>query len=275
MTLRRREGLVQLAREHDALIVCDDVYDLLQWPLQGEPRPERPLEMRLPRLCDIDRQLGRAKDDPEGFGYAASNGSFSKIAGPGMRTGWVEASPSFVTGLGDTGSTLSGGAPSQFCAAVLNDLVQNGRLERHVETLLRPSLQRRHRIMMDAIHQYISPLGIHARETSITGTDSYGGYFVWLTSQGRRLPPSSVVADVALREANLVIGPGNMFEVSGDERRTRFDQEIRLCFAWEREEALVEGVRRLGDLLKRMQDNRTHYEEREASSGQVIVDAYK
>jgi DNA-binding transcriptional MocR family regulator len=32
MTLRRRQEFVRLAREFDALIITDDVYDFLQWP---------------------------------------------------------------------------------------------------------------------------------------------------------------------------------------------------------------------------------------------------
>lgn len=32
MTLQRRRELVQVAREYDACIITDDVYDMLQWP---------------------------------------------------------------------------------------------------------------------------------------------------------------------------------------------------------------------------------------------------
>ncbi|KAF4584215.1 Aspartate/tyrosine/aromatic aminotransferase [Ophiocordyceps camponoti-floridani] len=107
MSLRRRESLVRLARRYDALLISDDVYDFLQWPLHDSfPPPPT-----LPRLCDIDLSMGPEANDPHNFGHAISNGSFSKIAGPGMRTGWVEGSRAFIAGLGDTASTLSGGAP--------------------------------------------------------------------------------------------------------------------------------------------------------------------
>ncbi|KAL3960525.1 hypothetical protein ACCO45_005642 [Purpureocillium lilacinum] len=174
MTLRRREVLVKLARKRDALIVCDDVYDFLQWPLEGDPTPERPPELRLPRLCDIDLAMGPAANDPQGFGHAVSNGSFSKISGPGVRTGWVEASPAFVTGLSKTASTMSGGAPSQLCAGILSDMVRTGELEKHIETRVRPSLQRRHRLMMDAIREFLVPLGVQTRQSSLAGSQVYG-----------------------------------------------------------------------------------------------------
>ncbi|POR32348.1 Uncharacterized protein TPAR_07450 [Tolypocladium paradoxum] len=276
MSLRRRGGLVRLARAYNALVVCDDVYDFLQWPLDGEPTPERAPDMRLPRLCDIDMAMGRADSDPRGFGYAVSNGSFSKIAGPGVRTGWVEASPAFVTGLGNTASTLSGGAPSQLCAAMLGDVVRNGELGKHIETMVRPSLQRRHRLMMDAIRHHIAPLGIQTRDTSLAGKRVYGGYFIWLTPGQGQLPPSRLVAEVALEEENLVVGYGNMFAVHGDEGAATFDREIRLCFAWEPEESLVEGVQRLGGLLRRMRDNMAYYEGRVIESRDAsFVDTYK
>ncbi|RCI09034.1 hypothetical protein L249_4937 [Ophiocordyceps polyrhachis-furcata BCC 54312] len=252
MSLRRRESLIRLARAHDALIISDDVYDFLTWPLQGDARPGAP---SLPRLCDIDL----ASSDSL-FGNAVSNGSFSKMVGPGMRTGWVEGSTAFVRGLGDTASTLSGGAPSQFCAAVLADLVMNGQLEMHIEDQLRPSLQRRHRIITDAVREHLSPLGITTRDDE----DWYGGYFVWLSATTTTpLPPPRLIAEAAMRDANLVIGPGTMFEVRGDDRRTRFEAEIRLCFA-------------LGLLLKRMREDKKYYDDLRATfSKGANLDEYK
>lgn len=277
MSLRRRQGLVKLARKHDALIICDDVYDFLQWPLTGDITPEWPERLRLPRLCDIDLAMGNSEHDPQGFGHAISNGSFSKIAGPGVRTGWVEGSPAFALGLSKTGSTLSGGAPSHLLAAVLGDLVKSGELQRHIDTASRPSLKRRHRLLMDAIHKHISPLGITVRESCLAdgGEPVYGGYFVWFTlSKGHF--PTSFIADRALAEEELVIGAGNMFEVHGDEKSVCFDNDIRLCFAWEPEEQVVEGVTRLGNLLKRMQDNRTDYEKLAAkTSGEDLIDTFR
>ena len=112
--------------------------------------------------------------------------------------------------------------------------------------------------MLDAINEHILPLGIEIRESALGGFDVYGGYFVWFTPmQGF---PSKLVSEVALKEENLIIGYGNMFEVQGDEASAKFNNDIRLCFAWEAEADLVEGVRRLGNLLKRMQENRGYYE---------------
>ena len=81
-TLQRREALVRLARKYDALIVTDDVYDMLQWSSSG-----RALSTACqPRMVDIDKTLDGGPTDI--FGNAISNGSFSKIIAPGCRTGW-------------------------------------------------------------------------------------------------------------------------------------------------------------------------------------------
>lgn len=86
MSLDRRKKLVQLAREFDALVVCDDVYDLLLWP--ADCKQETLVAMKtahLPRCVDLDRVLdgGAKRKGADGFGNACSNGSFTKIAGPG------------------------------------------------------------------------------------------------------------------------------------------------------------------------------------------------
>ncbi|KPM40094.1 hypothetical protein AK830_g6489 [Neonectria ditissima] len=264
MSVRRREGLVRLARKYNALVICDDVYDLLQWPLaKPDPavrtlRSDESPEMTLPRLCDIDLAMGRDDNDPKGFGYAVSNGSFSKMAGPGVRTGWLEGSSAFAFGLAQTASSKSGGAPSQFCAAIMADLVKSGALQDYLAATVRPGLQRRHRLLVDAIHEHLSPQGVSIREAGLVGGSAYGGYFVWL-----KLPQglsAKLVADVALAEESLIVGNGNMFQVHGDEKTVDLDGAIRLTFAYVPEGDLTEGVRRLGAVMQRVKADPAKYE---------------
>jgi DNA-binding transcriptional MocR family regulator len=62
MSLRRRQQLIRLAREFDALMVTDDVYDVLRWPADKE-RNFEDLGDVPPRLIDIDRTFeGGPKD---------------------------------------------------------------------------------------------------------------------------------------------------------------------------------------------------------------------
>jgi DNA-binding transcriptional MocR family regulator len=79
-----------------------------------------------------------------------------------------------------------------------------------------------------------------------------GGYFIWL-----RLPPgvnAVVLAQRAKDEENLIVAEGGLFEVPGDSgnKGTSFEEEIRLCFTFEEENRLSEGVERLARVVGRM-----------------------
>uniref|UniRef100_A0A8H7TMR1 Aminotransferase class I/classII large domain-containing protein n=1 Tax=Bionectria ochroleuca TaxID=29856 RepID=A0A8H7TMR1_BIOOC len=255
MSLKRREGLVRLARKYDALIIADDVYDFLQWRIPSEPG---------------------ALGIPEGgFGNVVSNGSFSKIAGPGVRTGWAEGTRAFAFGLAQTASSKSGGAPSQLCAAMLSDLVHSGELQTHIDQVIRPSLQRRHKLMLDTLRQHLVPLGAEVRHGSLLGADIYGGYFVWIA---HNLGVSSdVISKAAQEEENMIIGGGNMFAVKGDDS-VRFDNEIRLTFAWLEEQDIVDGVERLAALFQRIKANPEQYKATVGKTAQDqgrLVDSFK
>ncbi|KAL2206705.1 PLP-dependent transferase [Sarocladium strictum] len=276
LPLHRRESLVKLARRHNALVISDDVYDFLQWPIgnststQGSASTDSFSSLpRLPRLSDVDRSLGHPSTGDARFGYAISNGSFSKVAGPGVRTGWVEATPAFAHGLAQTGATRSGGAPSQFCAAMMSDMVSSGALEKFLKETTRPALQRRHALMMDSIEKYIFPhASIAIQKSSLPDAAIYGGYFVWFT-----LPEefsAKQVADAAMQEENLIVAHGNMFEVRGDEESAKFNRQMRLCFSWEDEKDIEEGVRRLGAVLARVKNG-----ESSVTTGTADVNAFK
>jgi DNA-binding transcriptional MocR family regulator len=81
MSLARREELVRIAREYDALIVTDDVYDQLQWPAGNNKLEEHDfasMKAIMPRLVDVDKDLegGSERDKSDGFGNVASNGRY-------------------------------------------------------------------------------------------------------------------------------------------------------------------------------------------------------
>lgn len=88
---------MRLARKYDALVVTDDVYDLLQWSSTVDGELKSPDRAFVPRLVDVDRYLDGGPVDE--WGHAISNGSFSKLIGPGARTGWAEASEKVAYGI--------------------------------------------------------------------------------------------------------------------------------------------------------------------------------
>ncbi|GAB1742493.1 hypothetical protein NU219Hw_g8037t1 [Hortaea werneckii] len=257
MSLGRREGLVRLAREYDALLIADDVYDFLQWPAKpsGQSAPdggawEAMGTAHLPRLVDVDREIDGGTERPgaDGFGNACSNGSFSKIGGPGLRCGWVEGSEKFAYGVSQTGTTCSGGAPSQLTSTYMTLLLTSGQLEKHIKNVLRPTYARRYNKLISAITTHLLPLGFQLPQPD---RDVVGGYFVWLKLPGQMT--ATALASACKREG-VVIAPGTIFEVPGDRETADFDGHMRLCFAWEEEGKLEEGVVRVARVVRAMQD---------------------
>ena len=55
MSLGHREGLVRVARQFDALVITDDVYDFLQWPSSDSTHALFPRVASVPRVVDVDR----------------------------------------------------------------------------------------------------------------------------------------------------------------------------------------------------------------------------
>lgn len=70
------------------------MYDFLCWTPGSSTRT---IGESLQRFVDIDRTLDGGPRDR--FGNAVSNGSFSKLIGPGCRVGWAEGTASFAYGL--------------------------------------------------------------------------------------------------------------------------------------------------------------------------------
>lgn len=252
MSLGRRQELVQVAREYDACIITDDVYDMLQWPTAKTAAQSSIEHAHLPRLVDIDRTFdgGAEREGSDGFGNAVSNGSFSKIAGPGCRTGWLEGTKKFAWGNSQVGSSKSGGAPSQLTSTFMSNLIESGDLQHHIFKILQPTYARRYQSMMSAIEKHLLPLGVTLPQTS---RDVVGGYFIWLS-----LPAPMKAEEVAVcakQEENLVIAPGPIFAVYGDEKAVDLERKVRVCFSWEQEAMLAEGIQRLAQVIGSMQRN--------------------
>ncbi|KAG0158583.1 hypothetical protein PDIDSM_6098 [Penicillium digitatum] len=243
MSLHRREALVRLARQYDALIVTDDVYDFLWW--SATPGEEFYGNRACsPRLIDVDRYLDGGPLDE--WGHTISNGSFSKLIGPGARTGWAEASERVAYGLSQTGSSRSGGAPSHLTAAIIDQMFPTG-VPNHIRNVLQPKYAERYHTLLSAVLEHLVPLGV----TVPAPGPAAGGYFMWIG-----LPAPLIAADVvqlAQSDEKLRVSPGHVFQVPGDRVIDEgFADHLRLCFAWEEPPHLTEGIRRLARVLNRM-----------------------
>lgn len=265
MSLRRREELVRLAREFDALVVTDDVYDILRWP-ETKGGDASKLGAVPPRIVDVDSTLdGGPKDE---WGNAVSNGSFSKIIAPGVRTGWAEATPSFTLALSAVGSTGSGGCPSHVTATFIDEMIASGQLDSHIQETLIPTYRSRYYTLFKAIKEHLLPLGFEistgkpyeqalANDTNshTPATSVAGGFFTYLTIPADLTIQANKLAEIALQEYNLKFAFGGMMTVEGDKGSTEraasgFGKGIRLCWAWHNEDEIVEGIKRLAKLVQ-------------------------
>jgi DNA-binding transcriptional MocR family regulator len=209
VTLRpdRRQRLVELARRYDFLIVADEVYQLLG---STTPPPMRTL--------DRDRVL--------------SLGSFSKILGPGIRLGWVEAPWQLWTVLRDCPVLRSGGGVSPVGTAVMREVLDSGMQD---EVLLRLTALYDHRraVLTEALETSL-PDDVHFRRPD-------GGYYAWL-----ELPPdvdAEALATIA-PASGVAFRPGRVFSIAGRQRN-----RLRVCFTYYDDDALRRGGDRLGALL--------------------------
>lgn len=209
LTADRRERLVALAAERGLLVLADEVYHLLD---HGTPPPP-------------------AMASHASSGAVISLGSFSKILGPGIRLGWVQAAPSLLGSLADSGLLVSGGGLNPIGAAIVAELLRNGSQADHL-THLKSTYAERAAALHGALRSEL-PAGVRFRQPT-------GGYFAWLELPGQ----SAERLLTAAERHHVKFQPGGRFS-----SRDGAEHALRLCFAYYRPERLQEGAARLGRAL--------------------------
>ncbi|CVK96548.1 related to aromatic amino acid aminotransferase and related proteins [Fusarium mangiferae] len=268
MSLRRRHQLVRLAREFDALVVTDDVYDVLRWP-EDEDETQCRLGAIPPRIVDVDRFLD---DGPRSeWGNAISNGSFSKIVAPGVRTGWVEGTPKLALYLSELGAYKSGGCPSHLTATFIEEMLSSGQLQAHIKDTLIPTYRSRYYVLRNAVRDLLEPLGFKTSMGTTYGevldpssqsngvshgtVAVAGGFFVYVTIPNDLPVSSAELSALASEKSSLKFASGSMMAVEGDKGSIQrgdqaYSKGIRLCWAWHSENEIYEGIERLTTLVK-------------------------
>ncbi|KAI8927764.1 pyridoxal phosphate-dependent transferase [Entophlyctis helioformis] len=256
----RRRDLAALARDHDMLIVCDDVYQLL--PFTADPIPDRLVSFD----SSLASQPSRNGSPQERFGHIISNGSFSKIVAPGLRLGWVEAAPGIITQLDKSGLLFSGGCPNHVTSTIMLLALELGLVDKHLQRL-RTVYASRCAALCQALAKGLDVGGDNSMASFLVPT---GGFFVWVKLT--RLPPSVTTLDVreylvacdeadkghkdrpkmrstdkAVTPERVSMTPGNAF--STDQTHGSW---FRVSFAMYDEERLVQGAERLCRVLRQL-----------------------
>ncbi|GAA5795667.1 hypothetical protein HPULCUR_001029 [Helicostylum pulchrum] len=221
LSSEKRKKLVQLARQYNMLVICDDVYDILTF--QGE----------------IPKRVVAYDLESHGKHVVISNGTFSKILAPGARAGWIEAGDTIIKQLGACGSFISGGSPSNLSCQIINEMLINNSLHQHVKCLRTVHGDRLYEGLWKPIQLHLKPLGCSV------AIKPKGGYFVWL-----KLPITGHQLMEISRQNNIDIGVGlgTLFSVT-KETNNEDQYLVRLSFAHYDTQTLQLGVTRLKQAL--------------------------
>jgi 2-aminoadipate transaminase len=209
MSAERRRRLVEIARERELLVVEDNPYGLLRYE-----------DDAVDPLYKLD-----------GGDYVIYLGTLSKILSPGIRLGWAVAPPPVLEkiALGKQATDLCTSTLTQYFVA---EYFGEGRWREYIGNLIEIYRARRD-AMLDALARFF-PAQAHWSRPG-------GGLFLWAT-----LPDYIDTTDLlarALRD-NVAFVPGAAAFVDG-----RGSSSMRLNFSGSGEEEIVEGIRRIGEVV--------------------------
>jgi 2-aminoadipate transaminase len=161
-------------------------------------------------------------------------GTFSKIISPGLRIGWIVAEPEVIR-ICELMKQACDLHTNTFAQYVVYEFAASGKLERHIEKLIESYSVRRN-VMIEALR--------NSFEDGTTWTEPEGGLFLWVKL------PTGVSASELLPKAlaaGVAYVPGKYFYSQKPD-----DSTMRLNFCSATEEKIVEGIRRLAGVIKRV-----------------------
>lgn len=218
LSLKRRERLVELARAFGTVILEDDPY--------------RDLAFSHRSVDDLVPPTLFSLADGEGIVHV---GTFSKTIAPGLRVGWVVATPEIVRRMVDAKQSMDT-CVNSLGQALVARFCSSGLLPETVRRLAGAYREKRDTML--------SALTKEFTETGCQWTEPGGGMFVWMT-----LPPvvdAEDLLEVALAEGVAFI-PGAAFDLVDPPRNG-----LRLCFTHPPLGHIGEGVARLAAAYGRL-----------------------
>jgi len=210
LPIAERRRLLEIAARFQVPIVEDHIYARL-----------RALGERVPSLKQLDRSNLVVQID-----------SFSKIAFPGLRVGWIVAPPNVIDRLRlvKQSTDLHTGHLAQ---SILAEFMRRGKLTRHVERT-RKAYSARLGVLEHALGTHMPP--------GTNWTRPEGGMCVWL-----ELPSGFDSNELLIhaRERGVLFAPGRYFYFQNPQPNT-----LRLGFAGLSERDIARGVATLADVLR-------------------------
>lgn len=205
-----RERIYEILKRHDVVLIEDDPYGELRFA--GE---------RLP-------YIGAGK-----LPNSILLGTFSKTVAPGMRIGFLISENRELLKHISVAKEASDLHTNIFAQYLIWDYLQNNDLDMHI-TKIKELYGKQARAMMEAMDRYFPP--------TVKYTKPQGGMFLWLT-----LPEGMSAMSLFPKalEKKVAFVPGDPFYTD-----IRNANTMRLNYTNADSETIVEGIHRLGDLLK-------------------------
>jgi len=215
MSAERRQALVTLANQYDAIILEDSPYRDLRYSGHN-----------VPSIKHYDTE-----------GRVIFISSFSKILSPALRTGWLVADDPIMKELVNLKSASDVQSPNVTLAAINTYLDQHD-IDEHIAKISDAYRVKRN-AMLAALDRYF-PKNIHY-------TRPAGGFFVWVT-----LPEGSdakeLLNDIVLPQAHVAYVPSACQFAS-----RQVKNGFRLNFTNLDETTITRGIKQLGTILQTAQ----------------------
>lgn len=210
MNIDRRKKLVELATKYNVPVVEDNPYGELRF--EGE---------KYPAIKHFDTE-----------GIVIYLGTFSKTFAPGLRVGWIAASPEIIQKyvLVKQGADLQCNSMTQREVATFMDMYD---LDEHIKKIIGVYGKRRDLMIQTMEKEF---------PKNVKFTYPNGGLFTWV-----QLPEgvdAGEVMEKALEEKVAFVPGGSFYPNGGNENH------FRLNYSNMPEDKIVEGITRLGKVLK-------------------------
>ena len=208
--LERRKAFMEVLEKYDFPVIEDDPYGELRYDIE-----------KLPSLKSLDKK-----------GQVVFLGSFSKIMMPGLRVAWMVANPAIIDKAVKY-KQASDLQVSSFTQRQVSFFLDMFDIDKHIAKLCDVYGKRR-TLMYDCMKQYF-PAGL-------TFTYPQGGLFTWVTL------PEGMDAKALMPKAlakNVAYVPGGPFYPNGGNAN-----HFRMNYSCMPEDRIIEGVKRLGEVLK-------------------------
>jgi DNA-binding transcriptional MocR family regulator len=211
MPLHARQALLRITQAAGVIVIENDIYGPLCY--EGEP---------IPSIKQLDET-----------GDTILLRSFSKVAFPGLRVGWVVARRAVIEKITEA-KQWSDLHTDQLSQAVLLRFAESGRLEQHRQRMLVAGRERLH-AALEACEQYLP--------TGATYTRPRGGMSLWI-----QLPEFLDASELLPRAEceGVTYLPGRYFAVSRPQ-----PNGLRISFAGMTPEEIRSGLEILGRIFQK------------------------